>query len=431
MVKAPVIIPFFRKPENQPLLALLLHWVLLAFIYIAAVAVFGNHIPLLSNANLRHWDAEWYFKIKKAGYDYMAGRQGTLAFFPLFPFLWKFSFLNETGISLVNMLIFSVSFFYLAKTLKLGFTSSLFFLSTPSLLFCFVPYSEAVFFMSSTIILIGLHRKSVPVIIAGMCLAAFARSINIVLIPALAYAYIVNYGFSARTLRVVLTAALCTTAVVVVVCWVQYLYTGQWFVFFDVQKQWHRTLQMPRFPLTTLSTKVLWLDVIALFMSMLAFFDGAAEWIRVVFRGEKASYSAMAHFSMIYLAIMGLLAVFYSGVWPGQQGSSIMSINRFILAGPFFIVFISERSAKSITIASGWNFVLALLVTLFAAGIYEKLSFIPSYPLTIAYFAAITLYLVFYFLAYNRQMLKLFFYTLHASIMVVLLFDFLGYGWVG
>jgi len=430
-MKAPQLISFFRKRENQPLLALLLHWLVLAILCAAAITLFGNNIPLLNNKNLCHWDAEWYFRIKKMGYYYIEGQQGTLAFFPLFPFVWKLTLLSGKGISVLNLLIFSVSFFYLARTLKLGLTSSLLFLSTPSLLFCFVPYSEALFFMSSAIILIGLHKKSEPMIIIGMCLAGFSRSVNIVLIPALVYTYVCNYGFSAKTIRFVLIATISLAACAMVVFWIQYLYTGQWYAFFNMQKQWHRSLQMPTLPLTTLSTKVLWLDITALFISTLAFFDAAAEFIHIMFRKEKAGFSATAHFSMAYLAIMGFLAVFYSGIWPGQHGSSMMSINRFVFAGPYFIWYICTRSTKERTIQSGLIFLLALSVALIAAGVYEKLSFHRNYPMTLCYFATIALYIALYFLAFNKRPLKILFYTTNVAIMTILFFDFLGYGWVG
>src|SRR6266581_636352 len=135
-MKASTLVSFFRKQENQPLLALLIHWLLLATLCVTAIALLGNILPLMNDANLCNWDANWYCRIKETGYYYIEGQQGTMAFFPLFPFVWKLTMLNATGISLLNLLIFSVSFFFLARTLKLGFVSSLLFLSTPSLLFC-------------------------------------------------------------------------------------------------------------------------------------------------------------------------------------------------------------------------------------------------------------------------------------------------------
>ncbi|HSC39269.1 MAG TPA: hypothetical protein VLD19_15405, partial [Chitinophagaceae bacterium] len=331
---------------------MLLHWLVLTALCSAAIIFFGSRLPLLNNTTLTHWDAEWYYRINTMGYYYVEGQMGTLAFFPLFPFVWKFTLLNSAGISILNLLIFSVSFFYLARMLKLGLTSSLLFLSTPSLLFCFLPYSEALFFMSSTIILIGLHRKNNAMILIGMCLAAFTRSVNVVLIPALIYTYVCNYGFSVKTIRMVLTATLLVSAAALGVFWIQYLHTGQWFAFFKMQKLWHRTLQMPTLPLTTLSTKVLWLDAAALFISTLALLDAAAEFIHIMFRKGKAGFSATAHFSMAYLAIMGFLAVFYSGIWPRQYGSSIMSLNRFVFAGPYFICYIFNRFQRERTIQS-------------------------------------------------------------------------------
>lgn len=430
MIRASVI-SFFRRQENQPLLALLLHWLVLTTLCITVTAVFGNQLPLLNNTNLCHWDADWYFRIQKTGYSYVEGQQGTLAFFPLFPLVWKFTLLSGKGISLLNLFIFSVSFYFLARTLKLGLASSLLFLSTPSLLFCFLPYSEALFFMSSTIILVGLHKQSEPMIIIGMCLAAFSRSVNIVLIPALAFTYVCNYGFSVKTIRFVLAATVCVSVAVLVVFWIQYLHTGQWFAFFNMQKLWHRTLQMPTLPLTTLSTKVLWLDITALFIATLALFDAAAEFIQIMWRKEKARFSAPAQFSMAYLAIMGFLAVFYSGIWPGQHGSSIMSINRFVFAGPYFIWYIWNRSEKERTLQSRIIFVSALLITFIAAGVYEKLPFHRNYAITLGYFITIAVYIALSFLTFQKPVLKALFYTSNVIIMTLLFFDFLGYGWVG
>jgi len=279
--------------------------------------------------------------------------------------------------------------------------------------------------------LIGLHKKSEPMIIIGMCLAGFSRSVNIVLIPALVYTYVCNHGFSAKTIRFVLTATIFLSASALVVFWIQYLYTGQWFAFFNMQKQWHRTLQMPTLPLTTLSPKVLWLDVAALFISTLALFDAAAEFIHILLRKGKATFNAATHFSMAYLAIMGFLAVFYSGIWPGQHGSSIMSINRFVFAGPYFIYYMYNRSKKERTIQSGLIYGLALLVALIGTGIYEKLPFHPNYAMTLCYFGTIALYLTLYFFAFHKRPLKILFYTTNVVIMTILFFDFLGYGWVG
>ncbi|MBS1563008.1 MAG: hypothetical protein JST39_01410, partial [Bacteroidetes bacterium] len=415
----------------RPLLALLVHWLLLAIVCTGVIIFFGNSVPSPSNANLRHWDAEWYFQIKTVGYYYEPTQMGPLAFFPLFPFVWKLSMLNEWGISLLNLLVFSVSFFYIARTLKMGFISSLLFLSTPSLLFCFIPYSEALFFMSSTIILIGLYKKNEPMILVGMCLAGFSRSVNIVLMPALVFTYVTAYGITARTIRFLCIAAISLTAAAFLVFWVQYLYTGQWLAFFDMQKQWHRTLQLPKLPVTTLSTKVLWLDIAALFISLMALLDGAIEFVRVFIRREKASLAPEVLFSIAYLAIMGFLAVFYSGVWPGQYGSSIMSINRFVFAGPYFIFYIRSRAARDRSLESNLTFVVALLVAFLCGGVYEKLPFLQSYTMTICYFGGIGLYLTLYFLSVKKQGFRLFFYTANLLIMAILFFDFLGYGWVG
>jgi hypothetical protein len=128
---------------------------------------------------------------------------------------------------------------------------------------------------------------------------------------------------------------------------------------------------------------------------------------------------------------MGFLAVFYSGIWPRQYGSSIMSLNRFVFAGPYFICYIFNRFQRERTIQSRLIFVSALLVALLSTGVYEKLPFHHNYAMTLGYFATIALYIALSFRAFDKPAFRLIFYSMNVVIMILLFFDFLGYGWVG
>ena len=55
-----------------------------------------------NNVNLVSWDAVWYNGIKDNGYYYDPSRQSSVAFFPLFPYLWRLIGVNAVGISFFN-----------------------------------------------------------------------------------------------------------------------------------------------------------------------------------------------------------------------------------------------------------------------------------------------------------------------------------------
>ena len=67
--------------------------------------------------NLSSFDVGWYKKIIEYGYEYRSNEGATAAFFPLFPYLWKFLSLNLVTVSILNALMFAVGFSLLAIVL--------------------------------------------------------------------------------------------------------------------------------------------------------------------------------------------------------------------------------------------------------------------------------------------------------------------------
>ncbi len=137
-----------------------------------------------TNSNLVNMDASWYKDIRDDGYYYSDTTTSPMAFFPLFPYVWKLTGLNSIGISIFNYLIFLLGFSLLSKHLKLNFKQNLLFLSTPSLFFCFIPYSESLFFLGSVILLIGLNKDNIIIVVTGHIITTFSRSVGVVFIPA-------------------------------------------------------------------------------------------------------------------------------------------------------------------------------------------------------------------------------------------------------
>ena len=121
-----------------------LHLFLLFTAY--SILMFLGFITQMPNAgNLNRWDTGWYLSIVENGYVLQEG-QSNVAFFPFFPFLWKSLHLGMRSVSLLNAILFLGAFSWLANEFKLKNSHIFFFLSVPSFMFMFVPYSEASFF---------------------------------------------------------------------------------------------------------------------------------------------------------------------------------------------------------------------------------------------------------------------------------------------
>src|SRR5690606_15706247 len=148
------VMPFFRNSV----------YAFLIFVFSLCVAyflmdAFGYVHTIPNENNLLNYDAKWYHSIATEGYRYIQG-MCNIAFFPLFPLVWKTLKVSEATISLFNFCVFAGAFVWLFKSGKFSIWSLLFMLTLPSTIFFALPYSEAVFFLSGAMILVGLHKNS-------------------------------------------------------------------------------------------------------------------------------------------------------------------------------------------------------------------------------------------------------------------------------
>lgn len=280
---------------------------------------------LLNKANFLNWDAEHYLWIKENGYEGFR-----IAFFPLFPLIWRLLSLDVFGIVLINSIVFLSSFYVLVKNLKIPVTEILMYLSIPSFIFFFLPFSESVFFMSSTLLLLGLKYNKIPITCLGLLLATLSRPAFTIFVPALIIAELMSGTRNKLMMRLGLYFSAILIGVILVGI-IQYLDTGDWFRFFSVQKGWGNELQLPKLPLTTWAGgAIVRLDGVAFFMGIFAGGFLAAFLIRLKSLRE-ISISKEVIFSLAYLGGITLSVLLF-------RGGSLFSLNRFIFATPFIIV---------------------------------------------------------------------------------------------
>src|SRR5438067_745118 len=114
-------------------------------------------INVLENGFL-NFDAAWYNDVKDHGYVFKVDSQSNSGFYPAFPFVWRISHFSPIAISALNAIIFFFAFYLLDRNFNFNVRESFLMLSIPSLIFNFIPYSEALLFLFAVIFLIGLSK---------------------------------------------------------------------------------------------------------------------------------------------------------------------------------------------------------------------------------------------------------------------------------
>ncbi len=291
---------------------------------------------LLAERNFLYWDAEHYYWIKNNGYEGFR-----VAFFPLFPLVWKFLTVGVYGISLFNAIVFLTSYYLLVRLLKISIPETVLYLSIPSFIFFYLPYTESIFFAASTLLIMGLkNRRTYPVLL-GLLLCTLSRPAFTVLIPAIIISELLCETANLKLyLRLGSYVAVVLLGVLVVGL-VQYHYTGEWFEFFNAQKGWGNKLQMPGLPLTSWGGGlIVRLDGAAMLFGTTAGIVLVLKIFKVKFL-DQIDFPKEVIFSLGYLAGMTLIVLFF-------RGGSLFSLNRFVFAAPFIIVatnfFFSLRS---------------------------------------------------------------------------------------
>jgi hypothetical protein len=159
----------------KPILLSLVFLIGLVSIAILLFYLKNGAFPNPSTA-LCSWDCGWYVQLRDSGYVLKLDDESNPAFFPLFSYIWRWTGFSFIQMSIMNALLFIVSVGIMATQFKMATRSLIFFLCIGLQTFFVVPYSESLFFIGSSLFLIGFHKNEKTITILGFAIAVGARS---------------------------------------------------------------------------------------------------------------------------------------------------------------------------------------------------------------------------------------------------------------
>lgn len=305
---------------------------------------YGSWWP--QEASLLYADAGWYHSIVRDGYVFKADAANNTAFFPLFPYVWKFLGFSPAVISLFNALIFAFSAGLLFRAFPAPWKVRLLFLSVTLLVFYAAPMSEALFFFFSTLLLTGLQRSRQLLILAGIIGAGLCRSVSTVFFPAFVVIGLFAWLCSRQRVSVgrYILFALVSVVTLIGVFTIHYHQTGEFWAFAHTQQYWYARFQIPDIPFSTWKPEENgYVDQFAVLLG----FTAAGYLLSLLLKAVKSrkTIGDAALFALLYMSGTILLMLF-------TKGGGFNSVNRYLLSTAFFYLFLREVASLGMSRAS-------------------------------------------------------------------------------
>jgi hypothetical protein len=386
--------------------------------------------------NMVQYDASWFKGIRQHGYSYTPNQMSNMAFFPLFPYLWKWSFLDGFQVSIFNLILFVFAFVLLLGKKKYSIVYLLVITSLPCFIFMFLPYSEALFFFFGTILISGYQRNSKPFRLIGLLGCCLTRSVSTFFIPAVIITELLAYRDSNMTRRqlwvnMITNIGVCLLSILVVVL-IQGVQTGKWFYYIEVQQYWKRNWIFPSIPFTVISpAKVLGIDAVSLVVGIIAIyfcFKWGYQYLQDFFPnrndGERSSLVCKSvYFSALFIAAIAITDTCFTYNIDGRTNMQCM--NRHLLCTAFAVWFIHWLMQKFKPEKLDRYFI----ITIFATGVFFTGVFEYSYLLVYYLVFCLSIYLT--NLSNRFSVLLIFLYLFNVFFMVIFYQDFLSGFWIG
>lgn len=372
------------------------------------------------------WDCGWYKSIFDNGYVFIQGQQNNTVFPPLFPYLWRLTGVGLFKISIINFSAFTVGMYMLFKTFKFDIKLQFLALSSVSLFFCHIPYSEALFFLFISIALVGYRKENFLYLFIGIYFAGLTRSALMLFIPmAICVELVMQEGRrSIKYFAVFLASSLLSLVTYMYILWAT---TGHAFANFETTEHWGRSFYFPKIPFTTWdSFRLIWLDGTALVFSLVAIVFG----ISIFILRKKLTFFLKREFllSVAYIGSISLISLFLTGYDAGG-GTTMFNDNRYIFATPFFTIFLYFVHGRIKIDVKFILYFIAAMVAYWSLFLHKD-----NFMSTVIYYSVPSAWIFAYCVLLDKrtpQPFYLIFYIVSFYIQMMLLSDFMKGFWIG
>lgn len=317
----------------------LLFYCVQVFLYTTGIV---HNLP--NEITLERWDAGIYHIVAKSGYYYHTAQHNNAGVYILFPWVWKMLHAGVIGVSFFNLAFFAAGFTIVTRIYPITTPDKLLWLTTPSLYFMWVPYSEALFCLLSAISFYGIAKNNKWITWAGLFLVSLSRATAVFLIPALLVMALLSSrreNLKQSLYNYMVLYALPTIAGTGAFVLIQFAYTGQWFPYFKGQATYlgHK-LSWPALPFYNFygEGRVTWLSALAMLPCVIAIGILIAKIYKWLTKGEYTADKIWL-LSLGYLPIILFTMVFCNPKW-GIGRTNLLGIHRYVFCSPYFFVFL-------------------------------------------------------------------------------------------
>ncbi len=335
-------------------------------LYLAGVVDFTPSEDLLNQ-----WDAGWYKSILELGYQFQKEEQSNTGFFPLFPLTWGLTGLSNVGISILNFLFFFIGISLIGKTIIKLDTKVLFFsLSMPSLFFMFVPYSEALFFLTASLYLLGNHYSNNYLKAIALLLSSLARPTIFFFLPAIIFSEFLSSDKNLTKVKSIIGLSFIILLGTILSFYVVGYNSGNFFAYSDSQiNNWDHSFSLPSLPLTTWrGYRILWLDFFGLWVVISALIGSIVYFVKFLQNKAGQIINKNLLLSLSYLSMILVYVLFFHPKEESTGLTSILSLNRYVFCSPF-VFYLIYYFYKTKNLRVGFILLFSLLVCLLLIGI--------------------------------------------------------------
>ncbi len=314
-----------------------------------------------------HWDANWYMSIAQHGYEWVAGQQSSVAFFPLYPWLmhvlgWVLGGQYLLAGILVSIFCFCGGLVFLYRLVLADFDESIasrtiwLLAIFPTSFFFNAIFTESLFLLTSVACFYyGRKGRWAAAGVWGL-LASLTRISGLLLLVPLAYEFLSQRNFSpVKSLRPALLWLTLVPAGVAIYSVYLYFGFGQPFAFAQAQESGWGHVITP-----------FWNSFVHDFSYLISRHE-----LRVIWDGAATALMAVC-------AVLGLkklpssytLYTFVSMLFP-LAGGTMASMSRYVLVVfPIFVLLaiLSRRKPLYLAISGCFLVLLAVSTAAFAAG---------------------------------------------------------------